>query len=297
MKKILLIIFSIFIVIVIGLIIIPRIYLNSARSFEDLSIPGDGYQIHALVSEGEDPSGKWIILVHGNRGSGQDHALYKAIRENLSTEYSIIAVDLRGFGGSVGNGINQLPASIDRTPDLMVVSEYLFENYGISEDQIILIGHSFGAAQVFKAALESNFLMVIPIGLGDWDALLESDNGINSYIQKFEANTGIQVSESTTLATAKQFTVGSLFGGCPKSPVWLVYASQDDAIPRHSEAYKSLSETCDGLINWVHIPLSDHMYGTETFKLPEPVRGIYSKLSLSLLMYRLDQVLRSIDQT
>ena len=295
MRKILLIIFSIIIVVILALILIPRFYLTDSRLFEDVSLTRDGFQIHALVSEGEDPGGKWIILVHGNRGSGQDHPLYKTIRENLSPEYSILAVDLRGFGGSVGEGINQLPASIDRTEDLMFVSEYLIENYSIDDDQIILIGHSFGAAQVFKAEQGSNFLMVIPIGLGDWDALLASDAGISSYLQKFEANTGIQVSESEMLATAEQFTVSSLFGECPASPVWLVYASQDDAIPRHKEAYESLSEECNGLINWVQVPISDHMYGTETFKLPDPIRGIYSKISLSLLKYRLDQVLRSID--
>ena len=295
MKKILLIIFSIIVVVILALILIPRFYLTDSRLFEDVSLSGEGFQIHAVVSEGEDPGGKWIILVHGNRGSGQDHPLYNTIRENLSPEYSILAVDLRGFGGSVGEGINQLPASIDRTEDLMFVSEYLIENYSIDDDQIILIGHSFGAAQVFKAEQGSNFLMVIPIGLGDWDALLASDAGISSYLQKFEANTGIQVSESEMLATAKQFTVSSLFGECPASPVWLVYASQDDAIPRHKEAYESLSEECNGLINWVQVPISDHMYGTETFKLPEPIRGIYSKISLSLLKYRLDQVLRSID--
>jgi alpha/beta superfamily hydrolase len=295
MKKILLIIVSIIIVFLLALIFIPRFYLTDSRLFEDLSLSGDGFQIHALVSEGEDPGGKWIILVHGNRGSGQDHPLYKMIRENLSPEYSILAVDLRGFGGSVGEGKNQLPASIDRTEDLMFLSEYLIEKYGIKNDQITLIGHSFGAAQVFKAEQESNFLMVIPIGLGDWDALLASDAGISSYLQKFEANTGIQVSESEMLATAEQFTVSSLFGECPASPVWLVYASQDDAIPRHKEAYESLSEECNGLINWIEVPISDHMYGTETFKLPEPIRGIYSKLSLSLLKYRLDQALRSIE--
>lgn len=295
MKKILLIIVSIIIVFLLGLIFIPRIYLPDSRSFEDISMQGDGFQIHALVSKGEDPSGKWIILVHGNRGSGQDHTLYKTIRENLSSEYSIMAVDLRGFGGSVGEGVNQLPASIDRTEDLIFVSEYLNDNFGTDEEKIILIGHSFGAAQVFKAGQESNFLMVIPIGLGDWDALLASESGISSYLQKFESNTGIQVDEKVMLATAVQFTVDSLFSECPASPVWLVYASQDDAIPRHRGAYKSLAEECDGFINWVQVPISDHMYGTELLKLPEPLRGIYSKLSLSLLKYRLDQVLRSIE--
>jgi hypothetical protein len=57
-----------------------------------------------------------------------------------------------------------------------------------------------------------------------------------------------------------------------------------------------LSEGCPGLVYWSEVPISDHMYGTEMFKIPEPIRGIYSRISLSLLKYRFQQILRSYDQ-
>jgi pimeloyl-ACP methyl ester carboxylesterase len=174
MKKILLIALAIFLLLVIGLLAVPFGYLSNDRSFKEVSIPGEGYQIHAYLSEGKDPSGKWVIFVHGNRKPGQDHELYQSIRESLPAEYSVLAVDLRGFGGSVGSGENQFPASIDRAADLAAVSDYLFENYGVDQDRIILIGHSYGAAQVLNVAQEDDYLLAIPVGLGDWDALLKS---------------------------------------------------------------------------------------------------------------------------
>jgi hypothetical protein len=295
MKKFLLIALAAFVFIVLGLLIISNSYISSVRSFEELSIQGEGYQLHGFISEGEDPVGKWIVLVHGNRASGQDHKLYQTLRETLPSSYSILAVDLRGFGGSVGDGENQLPASIDRSEDLSTISDYLIENYGINQDHIILIGHSFGAAQVFSAAQSQDYLLVIPIGLGNWDALRESDSGIEGYIKKFEANSGIYVEQSVLFDNAGSFTIESLFSECPQSTTWLVYASQDDAVPVHYEAAKSLIDACSGKVSWSEVPFSDHMYGTEMTRIPAPLRDIYSRISMSLLKFRLVQILHSVD--
>jgi pimeloyl-ACP methyl ester carboxylesterase len=67
-------------------------------------------------------------------------------------EYSVLAIDLRGFGGSSGDGIEQAPNTIDRSEDLLTIENYLINNYDVQDDQLILIGHSFGAAQVMKDA-------------------------------------------------------------------------------------------------------------------------------------------------
>jgi len=296
MKKILLISLVVILLIGIGLLVLPGSYLSNQRSYEQVSIQGESYQLNGYISEGTDSSDNWIILVHGNRSPGQDHELYKIMRENLPLDYSVFAVDLRGFGGSTGDGDNQLPETIDRSADLATVRNHLLENYGVKEDQIVLIGHSFGAAQVLYVAQDQNYQQVIPIGLGDWDALLESDSGIDGYMQKFEANTGILVDRQVLMEDAGKFTSEELFNECPESPVWFVFASQDDAIPVHLEAFHSLSEACPDLVHWSEVPISDHMYGTEMFRLPEPLRGIYTRISLSLLNYRLGQILHSVDQ-
>ena len=296
MKKIILIALAVIILIVLGLLIFPGSYLSNERAYEEITIQGEGYQLHGYVSEGSDTSGKWVFLVHGNRQPGQDHELYRKMGEILPETYSVLAVDLRGFGGSVGDGENQLPATIDRGEDLKTVSDYISNNYGVDQDQIVLIGHSFGAAQVFSAAQDQDYLLAIPIGLGDWDALLSSESAVDGYIRKFEANTGIQVDRNVLIEDAESFTKGALFTDCPETPVWMLYASQDDAIPVHSKAFASLSEACKDMVNWSEVPISDHMYGTEMYKLPEPIRGIYSRISLSFLKYRLAQILGSLDQ-
>jgi len=293
-KKILLISLVVILLLGISLLVIPASYLSSQRSLEEVSIQGDGYHIKGYLSEGTDENGNWIVLVHGNRKSGQGHELYKVIRENLPQDYSVLAVDLRGFGGSVGTGENQLPETIDRSADISAIRNFLEDNYGVQEDQIVLIGHSFGAAQILNAAQNQNYLMVIPIGLGDWDGLIDSGTSIDGYIQKFYSNTGIQVDPQVLIEDAKKFTTKSLFAECPESPVWFVFASQDDAIPLHLESYRSLSSSCPGQIRWSEVPISDHMYGTETTRLPEPLRGIYARLSMSLLKWRLDQILKTI---
>ena len=82
MKKIILAIIAILIVIEIGLIVIPYLYLSGERSFQEITIPGDGFQLRGYLSSGSDPDGRWIIFVHGNRKVGQDHELYQAIRES-----------------------------------------------------------------------------------------------------------------------------------------------------------------------------------------------------------------------
>ena len=273
--------------------IVPYVYLSGEREFNEISIQGDGFQLHGLISEGLDPRGSWIILVHGNRKSGQDHALYENIRENLPEDFSILAIDLRGFGESTGKGENQFPESINRIADLKTAGNFLSEKYGIQPDQIMLIGHSFGAAQVLHAAQDEAYLLVVPVGLGDWDALLDSDSSIDGYRQKFEANTGIEVEEGKLIMDARNYSVASLFADCPESPVWFVYASQDDAIPVHREPFNSLSDQCPGMVHWREIPFSDHMYGTEMDRLPEPLRGIYSRLSQSYLIFNLNQILYS----
>ncbi|MFC1923234.1 alpha/beta hydrolase [Chloroflexota bacterium] len=294
MKKFIVISIVVLLILGIGVVVVPLGFQSDQRSFQEVTIPGDGYKIKGYLSEGVDPQGKWIILVHGNRKNGQDHELYRVIRNNLPMEYSVLAIDLRGFGGSSGDGIKQAPNTIVRSEDLLTVENYLVNTYDVQEDQLILIGHSFGAAQVMKDAQDHNHLLVIPIGLGDWDGLIENPSAVQNYIRKFQSNTGAVLEPDVLLEEGKEFTTKSLFVECPTSPVWLLYASQDDGIQRHWIPYQSLHERCQSQINWSEIALSDHTYGTEFARLPEPLKGIYSRFSLSLLLYRLNGILSTV---
>lgn len=294
MKKTILISIVIIIFLGIGLIIFPIYFLADQRTFETVTISGNGYQIKGYVSEGIDPEGKWIILVHGNRKTGQDHELYRVIRNNLPLEYSVLAIDLRGFGGSTGNGINQMPMTIDRSDDLLMAENFLKQNYNIQEDQIVLIGHSFGAAQVMGDAQNHGHSLVIPIGLGDWGGLISNPSKITEYIRKFERNTGISLEPGILIEDGKQLSSQFLFSKCPNSPVWLIFASHDDAREIHYSSFKSLEEKCQSRLKWSEIARSDHTYGTERERFPEPINFLYSRFSLSLLIWRINQILSTV---
>ena len=145
-----------------------------------------------------------------------------------------------------------------------------------------------------KDAQDHNHLLVIPIGLGDWDGLIENPSAVQSYIRKFQSNTGAALEPEVLIVEGKDFTTESLFADCPTSPVWMLYASQDDGIQRYWGPYQTLHELCQSQINWSEIALSDHTYGTEFTRLPEPLNGIYSRFSLSLLMYRINGILSTV---
>jgi alpha/beta superfamily hydrolase len=294
MKNFIIIFIVIIIVLGIGLIFLPLRYLSSQRSYREVTISGDGYQMSGYLSEGTGPKDYWVILVHGNRKNGQDHELYRVIKDNLPEELSVLAIDLRGFGDSSGEGNSQVPNTIDRSEDLHAAENYLANNYGVQEDQIVLMGHSFGAAQVMKDALDHEHLLVMPIGLGDWDSLLDDPAAVQSYIRKFYTNTGASLQTEDVLVEGKDFTTNSIFADCPTSPVLMIYASGDDGIQKYRKPYQELHERCESKINWTEIPLSDHFYGTEFTRMPEVLRRIYSRISLSLLMYRMNGILSQV---
>jgi hypothetical protein len=65
--------------------------------------------------------------------------------------------------------------------------------------------------------------------------------------------------------------------------VWFVYASNDDGLGKQEFFYLSLFDRCQPDVNRSEIAISDHFYGTEVKKIPEPLMGIYSRYSLSFL--------------
>jgi len=65
--------------------------------------------------------------------------------------------------------------------------------------------------------------------------------------------------------------------------VWFVYASNDDGLGKYIFLYPSFFEHCQPDVNRSEIAISDHFYGTEVKKIPEPLMGIYSRYSLSFL--------------
>lgn len=285
------------IILVIGLvlfaiiILLPYFYLSGGREYQEVTIPAEGYQLAGYISVGTDPEGEWIVMVHGNRKEGQAKELYQLIRQNLPPEVSVLAIDMRGFGASSNTGMEQAEDILLRLEDIEAASKYLKSEYGVNENQVILIGHSLGAAQVLRSAQNSSYHQAIPIGLGYWDGLLENERLIKTYTEKFFNNTGVTLSPERVKEEAGEFSSTALFGDCPAVPSWLIFASADDGLSPLAPSYQEAGARCPEHVRWSVIPVSDHMFGTENRSLPKILKDFRSRVMISLLMWNLDRIL------
>lgn len=274
-----------------ALILVPGWYLSETREYQDVSIMADGYQLHSYLSRGAQDDSEWILFIHGNRKSGQDHPLYVQIRNNLPKRFSVLAIDLRGFGRSADASLGQAPKILDRSSDILAATRHLREQYGIEEDDIILIGHSLGAAQVFHLAQSHHYRLVIPIGLGYWDGVMKDEAKMKGYIARFANNTGVRLSEEQLQKEGSYFTSQALLSTCPRSPVWMIFADRDEARQPLYPDFQRLEEVCGDRLRWSTIPFADHVYGTELTWTTKPLQTIYSNLVGSLLKWRLLTIL------
>lgn len=280
-------------VVLVILISLPYLYLSGSREYQQVQVPADGYQLTGYLSTASEPAGKWMIFLHGNRKEGQDKELYRFIRQEIPDQYSVLAIDMRGFGASPNAGMQGAEHILTRMEDIEAAVSYLESEYGVTADQIILLGHSLGAAQVMRAALDHSFSQAVVIGLGDWDGLLGDDRQVKTYTEKFLLNTGVSIAPGQVKQEGGQFSTDVLFAGCPLTPAWLIFASGDDGLTPLASSYQASSQRCAGDLGWSVVPFSDHMYGTENQSLPGVLRDFRSRIMISLLMWRLDQALET----
>jgi pimeloyl-ACP methyl ester carboxylesterase len=176
---------------------------------------------------------------------------------------------------------------LDHEPDWRAALAYLENNLGASPDQIILVGHSMGATMVMDAARKASFRLSVPIGLGDWNLILDNPEKISDHVNKIKANTGVSIDPALLRPNKAQYSPEVVFASCPLTPVRLIYAGRDDGPHTLFPYINEAQEECADLIGWRFVPYSDHMYGTELAGYPRPVRDLYSRLSLSLLKWQL----------
>lgn len=274
----------------------PFAYLSQTRHLEKITIPASNYQITGYISPGSVPDNPWAIFIHGNRKVGQSHILYQKIANNISPEINLLALDLRGFGESIAYEPQTEGPVLDRTGDIEAARSYLIEKYSIEDETIILIGHSLGAVQVLKAAKLHPYRHVFSIGPGDFESFLDDPDKMRGYIEKFNSNSNLELTEERMSEEGRELAAQSLFSSCPLSPTVLIFgAFEDKAVTRTYQ--QSIRPECPERLEWVTIPISDHMYGTEISKLIIPFRSVYSNLSISLLVWKLNRRLIEESET
>jgi hypothetical protein len=278
-----------------ALFLAPLVYMSNTRVFEQVDITADGYELTGFLSEGSSAKGPWVVFGHGNRQEGQNHILYQRLLNNLRSEVTILAIDFRGFGQSSSEGLELSDSIWNRSGDFDAAITHLKRTYQVTDDQIVLIGHSLGAAQALKAAQYIQYRLAIPIGLGDYDVVLANHDTINEYARKLSQNTGVMIGPAVLWNEGEEMRPVSLFTPCPKTPVTLVFGRWDD---KNSLLYSKnkVPDNCEPSISWRIIPLADHMYGTERENLPRVVTVYYSVVVTSLLTQTINQLLTATDQ-
>jgi pimeloyl-ACP methyl ester carboxylesterase len=290
MKRWLLILVVTGLVLVLAAIAAPLAYLSDTRSFEEISIPADGYQIKGYFSLGTDPDGTWLIFTHGNRKAGQAHTLYQRLLNNLAAEISILAIDFRGYGQSSNEGLASADEILVRSGDIDAAVEYLKRTYDVRDDQIVLMGHSLGSLQVLKAAQGLTYRLVVAIGPGDFERFITSDRQMQDYIAKFRRNTGVELTPDDMVREGSQLTPQALLSSCPESPITIVFGDFETNESLYRQ-YQQIPVGCIQSIKFITIPFSNHMYWTEGGSLPRPVRYFQSTIALSLLVRNLNHIL------
>jgi pimeloyl-ACP methyl ester carboxylesterase len=94
-----------------------------------------------------------IVLLHGSTPVGRKMGLYRILgRELADRGYLVLALDLRGYGGS---------------DDVTHAVDYLTTIAEIRQDQLFVVGHSFGGDVAISAAVaEPRLQKVVAIGPG-----------------------------------------------------------------------------------------------------------------------------------
>jgi hypothetical protein len=91
------------------------------------------------------------------------------------------------------------------------------------------------------------------------------------------------------IGEASELSPESLFSSCSSTPIAMIFGTYDnpEALRFHRDR---IPEKCEERIYWYLIPLSGHMYGTET-TLIGPIGFLYTRISLSLLNWRINYLL------
>lgn len=274
-----------------GLYLFPLLVISGNRAYEEVMVPAEGYEIKGYLSRGKHADGPWIVFGHGNRKDGQAGELYQYILKNLNADATVLAVDFRGFGGSSAEGLAESGNIINRSGDVEAAVAYLKNQLNAREERIIVIGHSMGATQAMLVAQEHSYALAIPIGLGDWDYVLSNSEEMNGYINKFYANTGVKLSLEQLRREAIGLTPQTLFSKCPETPVEMIYGSKEGTLKSFEPYFQTLREHCDDRLRVHTVYLSGHMYGTESYGLPEPIRKFSSRLQVSYLVFVLNRII------
>jgi len=132
---------------------------------EEMGYYGKDISIFIVSSSCRENKSEILIFVHGSPGSWSDYKKYLQYKE-LQNKYCILVMDRPGFGESQNSG---------SVPDIFLQSQminhsinHFFESNGIQNQNITVVGHSYGGPIVIDiASINKNVKRIILISSPD----------------------------------------------------------------------------------------------------------------------------------
>jgi pimeloyl-ACP methyl ester carboxylesterase len=265
------------------------------NNYEEIVFSSDGLKLHGSLYKTEGNAKGFIVLCHGNRRSGRKHTLYKKLAEILSEDYVILTFDYRGYGDSQDPPGKQY-VSLDFSSDVIAAAQYLGTRFNISQDSVILIGHSLGALQVLNAGRLLQSQTVIAIGPSDFRKnFLKTQNDRNYYMDKILGKTGMSFSTDSLESAAKPLLLENLFSDCPFNRTFLVFGEREQERTMDSRKYvNQINDFCheNRKVRIITIPYADYMYGTEPKGLSNKVLNMIPRENTEII--RLSETVKKL---
>lgn len=109
-----------------------------------------------------------ILLLHGSTPQGRKLGLYRLMGQELAEQgYVVLKIDLRGFGESSDPPDVAQAASFDFVADVQAAAVHLGGIEGVNQNQLYIIGHSFGGDVALTAVTRGTpFQKLVLIGPG-----------------------------------------------------------------------------------------------------------------------------------
>jgi len=208
-----------------------------------------------------DPHG-YVVFAHGSRPAGRDHLLPRQLVPLLSRNYVVLAFDFRGYGESEGLGPYERGMTLDFSPDITAAVEYLSARFGTPEDEVVLIGHSFGSLSVLLASRELATGRVVAIGAGDPERLFDSRESANHEMNKL-SKLGLEVPVEEVKALYRPLFADNLLARCFPGRTTLISGEFESGLSTLSSYVEGLNDRCGSEIEVVIVPSVGHMIWTE----------------------------------